>query len=367
MISGSQKGSYIGAGAASIALLWLLLAVPYSFGVGTTSYGIGAYLWTNWTTNPDMEHGFIVLPAIVYLIYEKRKDLAEISIAGPSLIGFVVLALGLFLFWAGSQADVTSIGLLSLMIVAVGLVWFLLGWRALLLLSFPIGFFVFAIPLPGLDSIASDLRLIMSKNAVFVLNLIGVDVIRQGTGILSAPDPLLGLAAGRKFTVDIADPCSGIRSLFALLMVSALYAHFTLKIWWEKWILFLCAIPLAIVGNLVRILALTIATVVFGAEFAIGKNALTAPSWFHEGAGFLVFAVALGGMIGIGSLLCNLESIITKIQGLIRSVKHAGMAVPPDSGYSTEASSSSAVEKQASELKARPTTSSRPSPPEAPY
>jgi len=300
----SRSSSCLAAGVASTALLTLLLTVPYSFGVGTTSYSIAEYLWVSWTTNPDMQHGFLVLPAVAYLAYQKRKGLLELPRAGTALPGLAALACGVLLFWAGSQADVTTIGLVSLMLVVVGLVWFTLGWRALLVLSFPIGFFIFAIPLPGLDTmVAFPLRMLMSRISAFVLNLLGVPVILQGTGLLSAPDALMGLPAGKKFSVDVADPCSGIRSLFALMMVSALYAHFTLVGWWKKWILFLCSAPLAIAGNLVRILALTLGTVAFGAEFAIGKNALTEPSWFHMGAGYLVFAVALGGMIGIGWLL----------------------------------------------------------------
>jgi exosortase/archaeosortase family protein len=151
--------------------------------------------------------------------------------------------------------------------------------------------------------------MLMSHAAVFSLDFIGLDVVRNGTGILSAPEPLLGIPAGKKFAVDVADPCSGIRSLFSLMMASALYGHMEMKNWWQKWILFLCSAPLAIAGNLARILMLTIGTIVFGSEFAIGKNPLTDPSWFHVIAGLLVFAVALGGMVGISKILLNASSI----------------------------------------------------------
>jgi exosortase/archaeosortase family protein len=120
---------------------------------------------------------------------------------------------------------------------------------------------------------------------------------------------LLGIPAGKKFAVDVADPCSGIRSLFSLMMASALYGHMAMKNWWQKWILFLCSAPLAIAGNLARILMLTIGTIVFGAEFAIGKSALSEPSWFHMAAGYLVFFVALGGMIAISKILLKASSI----------------------------------------------------------
>lgn len=72
---------------------------------------------------------------------------------------------------------------------------------------------------------------------------------------------------------------------------------------WRKWVLFICAAPFAVAGNMARILMLTIGTMAFGTEFALGKNPLTEPSWFHLAAGYLVFIVALLGMMGIASLL----------------------------------------------------------------
>jgi exosortase len=163
--------------------------------------------------------------------------------------------------------------------------------------------------------------MLMSHAAVFSLDFIGIDVVRNGTGILSAPEPLLGIPAGKKFAVDVADPCSGIRSLFALMMASALYGNLVLVKWWQKWILFICSVPLAIAGNLARILMLTIGTIVFGPEFAIGKNPLTDPSWFHIIAGLLVFAVAISGMVGIAKLLLDFSSIRAWVVTTARSLR----------------------------------------------
>ena len=174
--------------------------------------------------------------------------------------------------------------------------------------------------------------MLMSHAAVFVLDFIGIDVVRNGTGILSAPEPLLGIPAGKKFAVDVADPCSGIRSLFALMMASALYGHLAMKNWWQKWILFLCSAPLAIAGNLARILMLTIGTIVFGPEFAIGKNPLTDPSWFHVIAGLLVFAVAIGGMVGIAKVLTDFSSIRAWVVTLVRSLRASARPAHAPSG-----------------------------------
>ena len=96
-----------------------------------------------------------------------------------------------------------------------------------------------------------------------------------------------------------------------------------MKNWWQKWILFICSAPLAIAGNLARILMLTIGTIVFGPEFAIGKNALSEPSWFHMAAGYLVFFVALGGMVGIAKILLNASAIREFLTQGMRSLLHS--------------------------------------------
>jgi exosortase len=304
----SSRLTIYATGIVSLLLMTLLLSLQYSYGIGTETYSLGRYIWRNWTENEDMGHGFLVVPAALFLIHAKRERLLSMT-PRTGWGGLVLLILGLILFWAGNQADVTFAGLISILIVLAGTVWWLLGWEFLRELSFPIAFLIFAIPFPGLDMIvALPLRYLMSKISVLVLNLIGIPVILSGTGILSAPDASLQLAAGQRFAVDVANPCSGIRSLFALMMVGALFAQFTLKETWKKWVLFLCTLPLAVLGNLARILMLTIGTVAFGSEFALGKNPLEHPSWFHMAAGYLVFIVALMGMMGIGSLLGRIRT-----------------------------------------------------------
>lgn len=304
--------------------LALAFFVPYAAGYLGPRLSIAATLENMWS-GEQWQHCWLVLPAIATIIYIDRTALAEIPLAG-SWWGGPALGAACFFWWAGYRVDNYYVGFAALHMLVAAIILFVGGWRLFWAIIFPLMFMVFLWPLFFLEqSITFPLRMVMAKTAVFVLNILGEHVIRQGTGILSAPDPLLGMVAGKKFSIDVADPCSGIRSLFALMMVSALYAHFTLRTWWEKWILFLCSIPLAIAGNLVRILALTMATVAFGSEFAIGKNPLTEPSWFHMGAGYAVFAVALGGMISIAWLLTNLENLTSRCMSLIQTLKNETM------------------------------------------
>jgi exosortase len=300
----------------ALAIAWivpslLFVFLPYAEGYGSHKATLSEF-WTWMAGNSeDWQHCFIVLPgALALMVYAIQRE--PLPAKSSTAFGLPLVLFSLLLFWLGYRMAIQYVGWASLQLLLIATIWFLLGWRTVLFLAFPLLFIVFAWPVPFLDNyIAFPLRLIMAHAAVFILDIVGIDVVRNGTGILSAPDPMMGIPAGQKFAVDVADPCSGIRSLFALMMVSALYAQFTLKDWWQKLLLFACSAPLAILGNLARILMLTIGTIVFGAEFAIGKNALTDPSWFHMIAGYLVFLVALGGMVGIGALLTNAEKLVS--------------------------------------------------------
>jgi exosortase/archaeosortase family protein len=129
----------------------------------------------------------------------------------------------------------------------------------------------------------------------------GVPCLQSGTGLLSPGDTLHNVPVGARFQIDIADPCSGIRSLFALLMFSALFGYLFVPRLWQQWLVFLSAFPLAILGNLVRVILLVLGSIWFGSAFAIGTN--DQPSAFHEGCGFAVYGVALGTEVLLASLL----------------------------------------------------------------
>lgn len=290
------------------AVVLLLCLFPYSFGYRDERTPVVWFLQHNWQME-QWQHCWIVLPALLLIVWLQRGELSRIPPAG-SWAGLPLMGIAALIYMVGYRVDNIYFAYAAIQIFIPAMILWFAGWKMLWKMGFACCFLVFLWPLLFLEqSITFPLRMLMSNAAVGFLQLIGVDVIRNGTGIMSAPDTLLGLPAGRKFAVDVADPCSGIRSLFALMMVSALYAHFTLRTWWQKWILFFCSAPLAILGNLARIVMLTIGTIAFGPEFAIGKNALTEPSWFHMGAGYVVFAVALAGMVGIGTALQRIEKL----------------------------------------------------------
>lgn len=289
------------AGVCALAALGLLYAGnPYAYGYGSQLVTVVHFANVLWQ-GEDWQHCYLVPFAVAGMIWFERKNL-PVTPFTKSWTGLAVSVFGLFVYWVGYRADNIFIAYASFQILVGGLILWLLGWTWAKALFVPWAFLIFLYPLTFLDNlIAFPLRMVMSEASVHLLNLFGIGCIKSGTAILSAPEPLAGLRAGARFSVDVADPCSGIRSLFALMMVSALYGYFTQKGAWRKILLFLSSIPLAIAGNLARILMLTIGTITMGPKIAIGT--LENPAFFHIAAGYVVFAVALGGMLGIGWLL----------------------------------------------------------------
>jgi exosortase len=248
----------------------------------------------------------VFVPGIVaYLVYRIRATLATLPVKG-TWWGLAPATLSLLFYWIGYKVDTGYLGFASVQLMVMAFILLLGGKAWMRALLFPWAFLLFMWPLIPLEGlIASPLRTLTAQLSSTLLNLIGVPVVRIGTGLHSAPDFAKHLIEGDRFKLDVADPCSGIRSLFALIMLAALYGHLALKRVVPRVLLFLSALPLAVAGNLVRLVLLALGAVWFGQDFAIGKVVGTEQheSAYHELCGYLVFAVALGGMFAISSAL----------------------------------------------------------------
>jgi exosortase len=199
--------------------------------------------------------------------------------------GVPIVVVAMLLYYTGVKAVQPRVTVISGILLLYGLVLCFRGRDVLRLVFFPIGFLFLMVPLNFLeDKIGFPLRMMVAKNATIVLNLIGIQAIQRGSGIIS---PL--------FRFDVADPCSGIRSLMALTTVTAAYAYVTQHAQWKRWFLFLCAVPLAVLGNMARVISIAIVAQVYGQD--------AAAKIYHEWSGFILFPVALGAMVLIGVLL----------------------------------------------------------------
>jgi exosortase len=203
----------------------------------------------------------------------------------PDPRGVAVVAVAMMVYYFGVKAMQPRIVVFSLVVLLYGLALALAGRGSFRVLFFPITFLLLMIPLNFLDErVGFPLQQLMARSSTGILNLLGIETTRIGTGIYS-----------RVFHFDVAAPCSGIRSLMALTTVTAAYAYVTQQVQWKRWVLFLSAMPLAVLGNIARVTSIALVAEVYGQEVA-GKA-------YHDYSGFIVFAVAISTMVIIGLML----------------------------------------------------------------
>lgn len=240
----------------------------------------------------DYSHGFLVPIASLWVLWRNREEIARApkSVFGPAL---VFVAGSLFLHYLGVKTQQTRLSLIAM----IGLLWsvpfYFYGWQVARRLLFPCAFLIFAVPLNFLENITFPLRLVNTRVAVATLQGLGVEVQQVGTAIMGPP-----FDATADLQLDVADPCSGIRSLTAMVALTAIYGYVVMRGLVRKWILFLCAIPLAMAGNMFRITALGIIGKAFGSDVAAGV--------LHDYSGFLVFGMAISLMVAL-SVFFNLD------------------------------------------------------------
>ena len=232
-------------------------------------------------------------------VAEPRKDILSQPLRG-TLWALAPILFALLLYWMGYKANTRYLGFASAQLMVAGLILWFGGFRVFRILFFAWIFLGFMWPMQPLeDVITVPLRHITAAFSAGFLNLVGLETLKEGTSLVSAP--VDGLARGERFSLDVEAPCSGIRSLFALMMISAIYGYLVLPKLWQRMLLFLGAVPLAMMGNFVRILMLTFGSMLWGSEFAIGSN--DSPSSYHMNSGFAVYAAGLAGMFALATLL----------------------------------------------------------------
>jgi exosortase len=238
-----------------------------------------------WSTDDNYSHGFVIVPIALYFAWERRDRFAAAPIR-PSLFGLVVVLGSMCLLMAGLLGAELFITRLSLLGTATGIILFLFGWRRLSVLIFPLAFLLLMIPLPAIlfNQIAFPLQLTASRVGEFVITAANVPVLREGN-LLVLPNT----------TLEVAEACSGIRSLVSLLTLGITFGYFADSRAWVRTLIALSTIPVAILSNGLRVAGTGIAAHRFGPAAAEG--------FFHEFSGWALFVVAFLMMLGLQRLL----------------------------------------------------------------
>ncbi|MDH3982273.1 MAG: exosortase/archaeosortase family protein, partial [Kiritimatiellaceae bacterium] len=158
------------------------------------------------------------------------------------------------------------------------------GWQVAKLLIFPCSYLIFCVPLNFLDALSGPLQRIATSVGHTMLVEMGIECQRVGTQLISP-----------YFQLNVEAACSGLRSLLAMTALTAVYAYYTQDTVVKKWLLFLCSIPIAVAGNVGRIISIALVSITTGQEYGAGLH--------HDWSGYVLFTVAISLMIGFGKLL----------------------------------------------------------------
>ncbi len=260
----------------------LLLGVPLISVVYAT---IVPDMVSDWNNDPNYSHGFLVPVIAGYFFWQNKSELYTASVK-PSNLGLVIILASLAQLVVGIAGTEYFTMRSSLVFLLAGIVLYWFGWEVLKVLALPIGFLIFMVPLPYIvyDALAFPLKLFVAKFSVISLKAMGVIVLREGN-IIMFPNTVL----------EVADACSGLRSLMSLIALAVAFAFMSQKTSFKRTFLILMAVPIAILTNMIRVIVTGFLAQYYGAAAAEG--------FFHEFAGLAVFALAMVLLVLSGTLL----------------------------------------------------------------
>jgi exosortase len=238
-----------------------------------------------WYTDDNYSHGFFIAPLAAYFAWERRATFAAKPIK-PAVFGLVVVAGSLFLLVAGTLGAELFLTRVSVIGVLTGTILFIFGWQRLSVLTFPLAFLLLMVPLPAIvfNKIAFPLQLLASNVGEYTISSLDIPILREGNVLILANAKL-----------EVAEACSGIRSLVSLFTLGLVFGYFVDQRAWVRGVIALSAVPVAILANGLRVASAGVAAHNFGPAGAEGL--------FHEFSGWVVFVIAFLMMMVIQRLL----------------------------------------------------------------
>jgi exosortase A len=230
-------------------------------------------------------HAFLIPLVSAFLIWRQRGELREVPVK-PSTWGLWLIIAALCAHLLSVLLNVFFTSSFSILGLVFGLTLYFFGWPITRKIMFPLAFLVFMFPLPmaALGAVSLPLRTFATESGARIAELFGVPVVREGFQLIFPSSSLL-----------IDNPCSGLRSLIALMALGSVYAYLFTGPLWKRLTLFLLSIPIAILANTVRVATLVLAVSRFGSGVINGP--------LHELSGLMVFVLALLLLMWAGKVL----------------------------------------------------------------
>ena len=236
----------------------------------------------DWQRDPNYSVGQLVPFVAIYMVWHQRDRLRRHIVKPSWILGSALILLAMLARLAGLALLFESGERYSMVLAIAGLVVLVAGWRIAWRLKWVLAFLLLMVPLPGRvhNLISGPLQGVATSGAVITLELFGVSVIREGNT----------LALNHDLQVAVAEACSGLRMLTAFIVVAATLASLINRPTWQRTVLILSSIPVAILCNVAR-LCIT-------AALYLVTNSELAERFFHDFAGLTMMPLALAILVG---------------------------------------------------------------------
>ncbi len=248
--------------------------------IGVFYYNTFTWLVNSWLYNPYYSHGFIVPIVSGFIIWRMRKEFGDIEIK-QSQTGLILFIIGILLQSIAVMWVIRFLSGISLIITISGIISYIFGWNFLNKIKFPVLFLLLSVPIPFLDIVTPPIQSLSAITSSGLANLIGITVQRTGY-VLNTPSG----------SFEIALECSGLKSIISLLTVSIIFAFILEGSLIMKFTIALSSIPLALFGNILRIVSVLIISERYGKDIAL--------NYFHDFSSLFLFSIALIGLFLVG-------------------------------------------------------------------
>jgi exosortase len=225
-----------------------------------------------WISHSDNSHALLVPLISLYFFWQKREEIRSIPLSS-SMWGWMILGVSLAVYLVSFAGGIAFLARMMMVSSLLGLLWCCLGTQMVRSLAFPLAFLVFMVPVPDsvLGMVSYPLQLMASKISVDLITLCSIPVYREGNMLFFLQTRL-----------EVAEACSGIRSIMSLTMLSVIFAYLLQSGRWQKIVLVISALPIALLANIVRVTGTGILAHFFGDQVAQG--------FLHDFSGMAVFA-----------------------------------------------------------------------------
>lgn len=263
---------------------WLpLLAL---IGFVAITWPVWQWLWFEWMSNQYYSHGLLILPVALFLAVQRFRNDPDLTYSPGqgTVAGVIALALGLAAYLVALQQRAYYLAAFAMIGMLAGLVWAVAGAAVLRKLAFPIGYLVLMAPLPMLDRVTLPLALFTGFCSGSLVQFLGLPVAINGNAI-ALPNADLVIGA----------QCSGVNSLITLVALLVLVAYLLEGPVWSRFALVLLAIPLALMGNILRVATLLFVARMWGADAGF--------TFYHDYSGILFFVAVLALIVPLARIL----------------------------------------------------------------